>query len=351
MLYTAIDFHKRYSVACTMDAMGSRVKEAHIENCEQAFAAYFQGLSDDSRVVIEACRNWSWLHDILEELEGVERVVLANPVKTRIIADAQIKTDRLDAAALCTLLRGQLVAEAHVPSRSTRAKKYFLRQRQFWVRTRTALRNRIHIILDRQHGLQRPECSDIFGQKGLRWMHQLDLPHPDGALLAESLALHDMLAKQIRALEKQIAKEQASEPTAGLLRTLPGVGPVLSAIIATEIDGVERFHRSDKLCAYAGLVPSTYASGGNVYHGRLLRGCNRWLRWAFIEAAWAAIGCSGYFGGIYREHRARGKRASIAITAVARRMCQIAWSMLRENRNYSHTPRSIRSSPTAPAPI
>jgi len=351
MFYTAIDFHKRYSVAYTTDAAGTRVKEARIDNSPEAFASYFRTLPETHRVVIEACWNWAWLHDVLEEIDSIDRVILANPGKTRIIADAQIKTDRLDAKALCTLLRGDLIAEAHAPSYATRAKKHVLRQRVYWVRVRTQLRNRIHVILDRQRDLDTPVCTDLFGQKGLTWLRQLELPDPDGALLKQSLLLQDTIGAQIRELEGRMKKEHEADPSVQLLRTVPGLGPILSAVVATEIDGIERFNRADKLCAYAGLVPTTYASGGHTYHGRLLPFCNRWLRWAFVEASWTAIARSAYFGSIYQRHRARGKKANTAIMAVARRMCQISWTMLRERRNYHKVPSAKTPSPVAPAPI
>jgi len=76
--------------------------------------------------------------------------VLAHPLKTRLIADAQIKTDKIDAAALATLLRGNLVARAHVPGKATRLRKDQLRQRLYWSRLRTRIRNRLHALLDRQ---------------------------------------------------------------------------------------------------------------------------------------------------------------------------------------------------------
>jgi len=115
--YTGIDYHKRYSVACKVDAQGNKIQEAKIEaNAPEAFAAYFARLEEPSELVIEACWNWATLYDVLEETPGVSRVVLSHPAKNRIIADAQIKNDRIDARALATLLRGDFVAKVHVPS-------------------------------------------------------------------------------------------------------------------------------------------------------------------------------------------------------------------------------------------
>ena len=121
MLYTGIDYHKRYSVVCTLDAEGQRVQSARIDQNEPAaFAAYFQRLPAPSRTVVEACWNWGWLYDLLGELPGVAAVVLAHPGKTRLIAEAQIKTDRLDAEKLATLLRGMADCSTAECSSSTR---------------------------------------------------------------------------------------------------------------------------------------------------------------------------------------------------------------------------------------
>jgi len=80
---------------------------------------------------MEACWNWGLLYDLLGETEGVAQVVLANPCKAGIIANAQIKTDKIDAHALGTLLRGRLVPYAYAASPATRSKKNVLRQRTF----------------------------------------------------------------------------------------------------------------------------------------------------------------------------------------------------------------------------
>lgn len=335
MNYVGIDIHKRYSVLAAQDEEGRKLKEARIEgNSVQDYARFFQSLAGPSRAVLEACWNWGLTHDLLEEIEEVEEVVLAHPLKTRLIADAQIKTDRLDAFALGTLLRGNLVARTHIPRRETRARKNLLRQRLYWARLRTMLRNRIHALLDRQHGLELPQCSDIFGVRGLGFLRRLELAETDHMLLREALALHDLIAEQMRAQEKRIALEFKTESMYGHLLSVPGIGPTLAAVIGCEIDQIERFSSADKLCGYAGVVPTTHSSGGKVHHGRLLPSCNKWLRWALVEASWVAIGCSPYFGALYRQQRARGKKANTAITIIARRMCRILFQLLREKRSF-----------------
>jgi transposase len=338
MNYVGVDIHKRYSVLVAVDERGQELRRGRISgNGASGFAQFFGALEGPSKVVLEACWNWGRIHDLLQEIDAIEEVVLAHPLKTRLIADAQIKTDALDAHALATLLRGDLIARAYVPTKPTRQRKEVLRQRLYWARLRTRIRNRIHALIDRQRELSMPQCSDLFGRKGLAALNKLCLREPDATLLREKLQLLALIQNQIKAQEARIVEFNSKDETTVRLQSIPGMGKILAAVAAAEIDSVERFSCAAKLCAYAGLVPRTYASGGKVHQGPLLKSRNKWLQWAFIEAAWVAVGCSAYFGGLYRQHRARGKNANVAITIIARRMCQISWTLLKERRDFRET--------------
>ncbi len=272
--------------------------------------------------------------EILERELSFERIVLANPFKTRIIAEAQIKTDKVDARILADLLRGKLVPSVHIVGRETRQIKEVLRQRCFFVRQRTMLRNRIHRLLGGQHEVKLPQCSDLFGRRGLSFLEKLELPAPAKLLLTQQLALLKELAVRIHEDEQTLEGLVRESPALNYVRSLPGMGPILAAVVVSEIDGIERFPSAQKLCGYAGLCPSTHSSGGKTFQGKLLRHCNKWLRWAFVEAAWVAIGCSAYFGDFYKRKRALGKKPSLAILATARLMARITWQLLTQRRAY-----------------
>src|SRR4029077_18180840 len=136
----------------------------------------------DATWFFEASMNWHWLFEILEREVPSERIVLANPFKTRIIAEAQIKTDKVDARILADLLRGRLVSSVHIAGRETRQIREVLRQRGFFVRQRTMLRNRIHRLLGGQHELKLPQCSDLFGHKGLGFLERAGALAPASTL-------------------------------------------------------------------------------------------------------------------------------------------------------------------------
>jgi len=343
MNYVGIDYHKAYSVVVTMNERGQLLQEARIPgNTPVAFAQYFQRLDGPAKVVLEGCRNWGYLYDLLHEIKPIEEVQLANAYKVRVIAEAQVKTDKIDARALANLLRGDLIPRLHVPSPRNRCRKNVLRQRVFWIRQRTMIRNRVHILMDRQRGLKVPVVRDLFGKRGMDWLKGLNLPEPDGTLLREDLAVMERLNEQLKELDRLVASENRNDAMATLLQSLPGVGAFFAAVLSSEIDTIGRFMSAAKLCAYAGLAPTTSASGGKCYQGKLFGQCNRWLRWALIEASWVAIQCSSYFGERYRFHKARGKKSNQAIVIVARRLCEIAWHLLKENRPYEERPARLK---------
>ena len=345
LFYVGIDYHKRYSVVHVIDDAGQSVCQTRVHlNDRRLFQAIFLRLDGPCRVVFEACMNWCKLYDLLEPIPNIEQMTLAHPYKTRIIAEAQVKTDQIDARMLAVLLRADLIYKAHISSREARRQKDILRQRTFWVRMRTRLRNRVHRLLGAQVDLAVPEFSDLFGTKGMAYLRQLQLPAPADLLLRQDLDQLIELERKIKELEATVKAELARDAIQQRLESLPGVGPIISAVIANEIDGIQRFLSPEKLCAYAGLAPTTDSSGGKTYQGRLMRHCNKWLRWAYVEAAWVAVGCDPYFKSFYSMQRLRGKKPNTAIIIVAKRLCRISYQLLTQNRDYEKR----MFSPTAP---
>jgi len=335
MYYAGIDYHKNYSTICILDADRSVVVEATVRpNTKDGFAKVFSRVDGPVKTTFECGLNWGRLFDILESLPMVSDVVLANALQTRIIAEAQVKTDKIDAQKLAWLLHSDLIPSIHIPNRQTRARREVVRQRMYWVKARTKVRNRVHRILERQPELQMPEVSDLFGKKGIAAMRKAQLPDPDCFLLKQDLRMLQELDTQVKEDEDLMKEEVKDDDDLRFLMSLPGVGLTIGSVLRNEIDGVDRFLSSKRLCAYAGLVPTTHSSGGKTRNGRMMIGCNKWLKWAFIEAAWVAVGCDAYFGGLYREQKARGKKPNTAITIVARRMCRISWQLLKEQREF-----------------
>jgi transposase len=113
MPFTGVDAHKRYSRVVVKDETGSILCRASLQNDVAAFQGFFSNINGPTKAVLEAGRDWGVIYDLLEGI-GVEPV-LANPLKTRAIAEARIKTDTVDATLLADLLRADLIPVVHVP--------------------------------------------------------------------------------------------------------------------------------------------------------------------------------------------------------------------------------------------
>lgn len=245
MRYIGVDYHRRFSQLTMMDERGRVIKEARLANTKEALQNFLKN-TDNGKVVgvLEAGRNWQVMYDLLEE--ELDEVKLAHPYKVKAIAEAKIKTDKIDSKILAHLLRTELIPEAYVPSKQTRKAKDILRQRMFFIRLRTMVKNRIFMILDRHPEIKdRPQVVDLFGKTGRRWLGVLRLSPPDDKLLKESLELLDNLNRRIHQTDYLVEILSNQHPYVERLRTIPGIGKFFSVLIAFEIDDIKRFFNEE----------------------------------------------------------------------------------------------------------
>lgn len=331
--FVGVDYHKHYSYGVIMTEQREILKQQKFANRPEAVAEFLGAHSGpDCTAVLEATRGWTVMHDWLEPHTG--DVLLAHPMKVKAIAEARIKTDKIDATTLAELLRCDLIPRAHVSSPAARIIKRLLRHRIFLVRVRTMLKNRIHDLLDR-HPLIRAQwpATEVFSKLAIQWMRRVELPQADRFILNSELDTLEHLAGQVKHADKMLAQVGQEDLRLARLRTIPGIGPFFAMLVISEIDEIERFSSPAKLHAYAGLIPSTYASGGRTYHGRIIKASNKYLRWAMVEAVWPAIRADAGLQQYY--HRlARRKGANTAKIATGRRLLSIVYRVWKEQRAY-----------------
>lgn len=333
MYCIGVDYHKRYSHMTVMDTQGQVLKAGNVPNTADAVGAFIAPYREGGRAAVEATRNWTVIYDLLEA--ELDEVLLAHPLKVRAIAEARIKTDRISSWTLAHLLRCDLLPTAYVRPKAERPAQLILRQRMFFVRVQTMVKNRIHVLVDRQPGVREvaQEFSDLFGAAGLAWLRTVELPAMERQLLDSELELLDVLRLRIAesdALVKQLAQGDAR---VDWVRSVPGFGPFFSVLAVREVGDIHRFGGPEKLHAYTGLVPSVYASGGKVFHGRLTKQGNKWLRWALIEAVAPAVRSDPDLARYYERLRHR-KGPNAAKVATARRLLTIVYRVLSQGRPY-----------------
>ncbi len=331
--HIGVDYHKKYSYMVVKDDKGHVLQHGQVLNNSSAVEKFVGPYAEEGHAVVEATRNWTVMHDWLEEL--LDDVQLANPLKVKAIAEAKIKTDKIDASVLSDLLRADLIPQAHVPSLEARKLRSALRERMFFVRIRTMIKNRVHTVFDRypEETRKLKPQSDLFGKEGREQLAKIKLSDIDRITVDRELKLIDDLNVYIKEAEKTVKQFSEDNQDVKRLLTIPGFGEFISRLVAAEIDGIDRFRAVKKLHCYAGLIPSTYSSGGKTYNGRLIKHSNKWLRWACVEAIIPAVRSDEELKFEYERIKAK-KGYNKAKVAIARRLLTIAFHVLKEKRNY-----------------
>lgn len=335
MKYMGIDYHKQHFVATMVDERGKVLSREKVSTDRHSIRKYLSRANRDGDVkaVMEACYGWEYFYDEASPL--VEELLMAHPLKTRLIAEARIKTDSIDSESLAQLLRASLIPEAYAPPFETRDKKVLLRYRSSLTGFKVMIKNIIHSTLARNHIEDAAfiSLSDKFGKKGTSYLRAVKLRGNDTEILNHYLDLLEDIEEKMKLVEGRIRAVVRSDEICDLLKTLPGVGDIISMLIRYEVDNIERFVSAGKLCSYAGLVPRTYSSGKRTYQGRITKQGNKWLRWAMVEAAQRAIindpGIKAFYFKV-----AEKKGSKLARVAVARKLLSIVYWLWKEKRPY-----------------
>jgi transposase len=334
MINVGIDVHKKRCQACLKDEKGKLVEELSIPNTTEGAEQLARMLTTygEAKIVLESTGNlWIRLYDTLNQHAPTFKVILANPNKTRIIAEAKIKNDRMDARVLADLVRADLVAESYVPTKDIREQRALLRQRRSLVEDTVAVKNRIHNLLDKYD--LRPQYSDLFGKQGREWLRNLQLPPIERTILDVNLKQLQSLEESIHAITVKIAQEAIGRPDVKLLMGFTGIDYYGAMLLITEMGPVTRFPSAKKLVSYAGLAPGIRQSADHTVHGRITRDGNKYIRWILIEAAQNASRFDPKLRPFYLRVSARRGHQK-AITAVARKMLVSIYHVLKRREEY-----------------
>ena len=335
--YYGCDAHKKYSVFVGMDEAGGVGPAKRVEHDREVFRYFLRTLPPGSPIAVETTGNWYWLIDEMEQAGHVP--LLTHAGKAKLMMGQINRTDKLDAKGLALLLRNGTLPSVWIPPGELRDKRELPRTRMALVKVRTMLKNRIHATLAK-YAIRIDEVSDLFGVTGRalleRCLKELP-PHTRDSVKAQ-LTLLDQVQEQISTSEKEIERVITETPRMKLLMTLPGVGSILATVIALEIGSIERFASAPRLASYAGTVPRIHSSGGRTFYGRVRPDVNRYLKWAFVEAANVIVLNQERMQGrhvvrFYRRIRSRKGHAK-AVVAVARHLAEATYWMLKKNELY-----------------
>jgi transposase len=334
MVYVGVDVGKRRCVTCVMDEDGSILDTGSYPNTLLDASQYVKQIVEryggDCKAVVESTGNMCIkTYDAFES--NCLEVKLANPVKTRAIAEARVKTDKLDSKILAHLLRADLIAECYVPPRDVRLSRALLSHRVNLTQEQTRIKNRIRSLLDK-YDLE-CEYHDIFGAHGLRWLATLQLNGHDNQILQSLLRQLEFLQDEEKKANSVIAKDASHSRYVPVIMSMTGFDYYSASVLAAYIADINRFPSPSHLVSWVGLCPSVYQTGESLYMGRM-KGGSRKVKWIMIQAANTAIRTDHRMQAFY-ERKLRRHHHNVAVTHVANKMLRIIWHMLQENRLYN----------------
>jgi transposase len=266
----------------------------------------------------------------------VRKVHVGHTSKIRWIAEARIKTDKLDAGILAELLRADLFPAIWIPPKRIRDLRELVRGLIRMRRSAARCRNQVHGLLCR-HGVSYKR-SEMSGSKLGGLVEEAKLAPPARLAAQSILRVEEGIQKEAKHLQAAIQEELKGERellrTVSLLESIPGVGFFSAVLLALELGDISRFRDPAHLASYIGFVPSTHQTGQTMYHGKMTRQGNVLARWILVEDAWSAVRTNGFFAARYEYYRAK-KGSGRAIVPVARALLNTIFQVWTLRKNYS----------------
>ena len=333
-LYAGIDLHSNNSVVVVTDAEDKVVYRKRLRNEVDAVLGALSPYSDSvGGVVVESTYNWYWLVDGL--MDHGYRVHLANTAAIQQYSGLKYANDASDARWLANLLRLDILPEGYVYPKEDRPVRDLARKRGGLVRQSTANVLSIKNLLARNTG----RSMSASGVKRLR-NEDVDamLAGEDIALAVKStLAVLRCIQEQIAILEETILKRVRLRDGFRNLLSVSGIGRVLALTIMLETGDIRRFDTVGDFASYARCVGSAHFSNGKKKGKGNTKNGNKYLGWAFIEAANFAIRYNETIQRYYQRQCAQGKHLLVAKKSVAHKLARACYHILRDQTFFDVT--------------
>jgi transposase len=287
-------------------------------------------------VVIEACANAGWVHDLARNAGHAVKVA-NTAAEAWKFKHLKRKTDRDDALRLAELEAVGQLPTVVMPDPATRQRRMLIAFRQELVGRRVACQNRIRALFAAA-GLATPRGHRAWTEAGLLAIGAHAKPLAEcgpeelwRGMLHLALAEYGALVIQVTEVERQLDELAKADPATQLLETIPGLGRRTAEAVATHIGDAGRFAGAKQVGAFAGLVPRQYQSGVTDRRGCITRRGPAILRKLLVECAWCMLRYNPWAREVYKRLTGGGQaRKKPAVVALARKILVRCWAMLRD---------------------
>jgi transposase len=333
MMYSGIDLHSNNSVVAIIDDADRVVAQKRLPNDITKITGFLARWQDEmAGVVVESTYNWYWLVDGLQDA-GLH-VHLANTAAIKQYEGLKHSGDETDARHLAHLLRLGILPTGTILPREHRAVRDLARKRMQLVHCCTSQVLAVENIMARQLGgrMTSNEIKRLTNDA----IDKMPLTSDVGLAMKSNIAVIATLQSQIDILEKRLQERVKPRPQYGLLTTAPGIGQTLATVIFLETGPIERFAEVGNLASYARCVDSVRTSNrkkkgeGNVKNG------NKYLAWAFVEAANFAVRFCPEAKRFHERKKAKTNNI-VATKALAHKLARACYHILKEGKPFDVT--------------
>jgi transposase len=328
--YAGIDLHSNNIYLGVIDHDNKRLfnkrlpnKLSIIENALQPFKKALAG------IVVESTYNWYWLVDGLKD--AGYKLHLANPAATKPYEGIKHSDDKSDAFWLAQMLRLGILPEGYIYPQAERYTRDLLRRRLLYVRQRTS-----HILSLKSMASR--SLGETFSANTVKRMTPEDARRifdHEHLILAGSLAIAtiNFMSSQIESIEKEVMTRVKVQPEFTTLLTMPGIGNILGMTIMFEVGDIRRFPKAGNYASYCRCVKSEKLSNKKKKGAGNRKNGNKYLSWAYVEAANAAIR-SCHAAQRFYNRKASATNPIVARKALANKLARASYYIMRDQVAY-----------------
>jgi transposase len=329
--YCGVDLHTKRMYLCILDSQGNKRLHRNVRAKPDDFLDAIKPFRDDLVVGAECMFTWYWLADLCLA-EGI-KFLLGHALYMKAIHGGKKKDDKLDSEKIARLIRGGTFPLSYVYPREMRATRDLVRRRMFLMRRRSELLGHVQLI--------NQQCNCDPFEKILKYAGNRDIldrftnnsVRLSVAADLQMVGHYDKLLKQLESDLLCLAKQHDARSCA-LLRTIPGIGKILSLVLLYEIHTIDRFPSVGDFLSYARLVTPKQTSDGKVTGQSGAKIGNVHLKWAFSESVlWMLRYSEQAKAFLKRKEKKYGK--SRAMTMLARKIARAVYYMLKQKEPFN----------------
>ncbi|MBN2425021.1 MAG: IS110 family transposase [Calditrichaceae bacterium] len=335
MSYIGVDLHKNNFQVCYINGQQKKFSHYSIHDLEK----FKETLNKEDHLAVESTGNTRYFMNQVKEAVG--RVVVVNPRQFKVISNSVKKTDKQDAEQLALFLSKDMLPEVRMKDEKRSQLKSLANTRDKLVKLRTALKNKVHNILN-AHGIVTPReaFSSNKSLDGLKDYAVNELAHLEIEVIVSQIR---SLNEGIKRLDKQI--EDAGKDLDGFenITSIKGIGKKSGTILLSIIGDINDFADPGKLASFFGVVPRISNSNENIHQGRITKQGSKLGRTTLVQCTLIAIRYSDYLRSFYERLKLK-KGSGKAIIATARKFLDIIYMTLKNKLIFEDFPNFVLKS-------